>query len=709
MNMKKTIAAVAAASVAVSAMATTASALEAKTLTYNLAREAKANTDAQVTVIAKFQNVALTAGDTVTFHAVGAEWGDIIKVSGTYANSNGGVQPINEMKATHDTWSADYSASGEKLFATWNNPNDANDVIEIPVVGVNDTAIGPDGQPAFYQTTKADITVTVTYKHLNAKTYGDINAVNSALKAHTFGVYMDGWTGWTAGTISNVSVPAGVTVNMYGTGLGHGYNTGDVVHFVVTDSEIPGTAEVPAAFSKSGTGGTLSAGAVTGTDGDLTGGAQVTLARPDMVKSKGLSDATIYLMVNAEGAWIVANHADMSVQNLASWGITLNAAYTPQPGDYIIITNYVPEVPTVPAKWTPADPATFGVIVAGATANLFPGDSFDLTIGTEGEAGITWGISEATGYTTGSYGVAPYMTDTATGVGRTYNYNEIWGTDAIDYYYGDIISYLETQPVNAGASKVNKDIFGGLGFSGNYGSYSNVVAVLNDAVQNYDVTFKFNTAAQPVNIKTGLYSQETWNSDVHSEYLAFGQHLYPLYDFELSTFTGMDWSGINLFAGALVVNGGLTMSLSNTEYFDWAQTSISFSWDDIVDAAAEKGITNDRALYISTMGLATSQTWFWDSMDVILAVREEEDVSADAGVEGELDTLDEDIDMDEDIDLGDDDGEEEVDVTPETEAPVVTEAAPAVAENPKTGNASVALAVIPVALAAAAVVAKKRG
>ncbi|MBQ9208120.1 MAG: hypothetical protein IKP75_09400 [Oscillospiraceae bacterium] len=56
----------------------------------------------------------------------------------------------------------------------------------------------------------------------------------------------------------------------------------------------------------------------------------------------------------------------------------------------------------------------------------------------------------------------------------------------------------------------------------------------------------------------------------------------------------------------------------------------------------------------------------------------------------------------------------EEDVVEETEEPVVEEvveeAAPVeVAPSPKTGNAPIALAVIPVALAAAAVVAKKRG
>lgn len=62
------------------------------------------------------------------------------------------------------------------------------------------------------------------------------------------------------------------------------------------------------------------------------------------------------------------------------------------------------------------------------------------------------------------------------------------------------------------------------------------------------------------------------------------------------------------------------------------------------------------------------------------------------------DTVD---DEDEDIDLDDED--EDVDVDDEVEADDTT----ADAVNPSTGNSPIALAVIPVALAAAAVVAKK--
>ena len=64
-----------------------------------------------------------------------------------------------------------------------------------------------------------------------------------------------------------------------------------------------------------------------------------------------------------------------------------------------------------------------------------------------------------------------------------------------------------------------------------------------------------------------------------------------------------------------------------------------------------------------------------------------------AGVEGDDDIIDEDVT---DIDENEDEDEDEVEVE-------VVE----VVEVPKTGNASVAFAVIPVALAAAAIIAKK--
>lgn len=76
-----------------------------------------------------------------------------------------------------------------------------------------------------------------------------------------------------------------------------------------------------------------------------------------------------------------------------------------------------------------------------------------------------------------------------------------------------------------------------------------------------------------------------------------------------------------------------------------------------------------------------------------------------AGVEADVDVLDEEVEGEE-IDFGEEEEEEETEPAPVvTEA--VTEAPTVAAPNPVTGNSPIALAVIPVALAAAAVVAKK--
>ncbi len=257
--------------------------------------------------------------------------------------------------------------------------------------------------------------------------------------------------------------------------------------------------------------------------------------------------------------------------------------------------------------------------------------------------------------------------------------------------------------------------------------YNNVDAVINDAIENYEsVTFTFNTATNGIvwvpaaevsakDIKTfygtqqwggagtyatglaaangiednlvALYSSE-WYAD--NSYKAFDQHLYTgFYAPEGTTWTGFDWSGYNLFQGALVINEGITMSLAETDYFDWTATSLSFDWDAIMDGAMT---SNGYATWLHTMELATSNTWYWDSMTVTLTAGAADDVTSDAGAEADDETLDEEVEEEEVT--------EEVVEEEEEEEEVVA--------NPTTGNASVALAVIPVALAAAAVVAKKR-
>ncbi|MBQ2823061.1 MAG: hypothetical protein IJF18_00605 [Oscillospiraceae bacterium] len=233
-------------------------------------------------------------------------------------------------------------------------------------------------------------------------------------------------------------------------------------------------------------------------------------------------------------------------------------------------------------------------------------------------------------------------------------------------------------------------------------SYINVVPVINDVIANYDdVTFTFNTAADGVNAK-GEYDA---NGD--KQYTKFAQHLYNLYGDENTEYvysSSYDWTGYNLWAGALVVNGNLTMSLQDTNVFDYGATTLSFNWTDAIDGA----VVNTYATYLTKMQLATSYIWFWDSLEVTGANTEAEDVASDAGVEADEDVIEEDVEEDVvEEDIEEDVVEEDVEEDVVVDEPVVEDVP--VVENPGTGNAPVALAVIPVALAAAAVVAKKRG
>ena len=261
---------------------------------------------------------------------------------------------------------------------------------------------------------------------------------------------------------------------------------------------------------------------------------------------------------------------------------------------------------------------------------------------------------------------------------------------AVTVRTGDIITYLETAKLN----KVGDD----------YRPYYNVQAVLNDAVENYEtVVFTFHTATKKVG------SDGSYDDGGSDQYLKFPQHLYYNYFDGSSTseMSGMlgytDWTGANLFVGGLVINERYTMSLSDAQYFTWNETTMSFDYDAIMDGIRTN---NAYASYIHTMKLATSAKWYWDSLDVVLTATAADKAEAEAPAEGDTDVIDDGDDDGDVIDDGDDDGdvvdtddgdddEGKADVQEEQKSPV-------------TGNAPVALAVIPVALAAAAVVAKKR-
>lgn len=635
MNMKKTIAAIAAGAVAVSAMATTVSALESGSLTYNLVNTLEDQSNGKLTIKATFQNIKLTTGQDVAIFVKGMGWTDKVVVSGQYIDTNKAIAP---MTFTRDIWSEGYSAVTEAMIG-WDN------IIKIPVKSVN------DGSPALMG-----------------------------------GVATDG----TDGTDAIPAKPATATV------------TG--VTFAADGATVAGTSVYLA---------------------DLNGLADGTYT----LKAFEYADAAgeFYFAV-MDGNFVTNKTVQVITDGTVAAGDTIEVKYTAP----------VAEVPAVPGT-----PGTDGSQMANITVTVtmkaidekdwetinkalkHPDHADGLGISLNG----VWGDATGSGFTSPTKRRAPLMT-----------------------YYTDnlnVIEYLEKAHVN-----------------GDDKGYANVGAVINDAIENYEtVTFTFNTAS--ANVAWGVASIGTdgakkfnptfvWTTndgkqksrtDVAAEfgqlinktdkwgetyqdwkydrddyiimgyypdndwegvdtYKAFGDHTYDwFYSPEGTGMVGMDWAGQDLFAGALIVNEKQTMSLGNTEYFDWNKTSISFDWDAIMDGAAT---TNNYATYVHSLKLATSQYWFWDSMNLVLTAGESDDVSADAGVEADDETLD---DEDDEIIDGDDDDEPVADDDEDEEpAPVVDEPAPApVVTNPPTGNASVALAVIPVALAAAAIVAKKRG
>ncbi|MGN0552704.1 MAG: hypothetical protein ACI4I1_04925 [Oscillospiraceae bacterium] len=268
---------------------------------------------------------------------------------------------------------------------------------------------------------------------------------------------------------------------------------------------------------------------------------------------------------------------------------------------------------------------------------------------------------------------------------------------------------------NAGTA----DIFTQLATTGSrdYGKYyENASAVINDMIANYDeVVFTFNTAAQKV--KDGEYST-AWDA---KDYTKFPQQLYNLFGDENTGYVYANsptYTFNNLFNAALVANKDLTMNQNAIAPFVYNATSVSFEWDTMT---ATGGQFVSAASAIRTLQLATSSEWYWDSMDVVGYTAAIEDTESQSPVEADeedLDDTDAEIDETDDEDQIDDtddtadvddvDDTDDVD-TDDTAADEGDAAADETTGNPETGNAPIALAVIPVALAAAAVVAKKRG
>ena len=293
------------------------------------------------------------------------------------------------------------------------------------------------------------------------------------------------------------------------------------------------------------------------------------------------------------------------------------------------------------------------------------------------------------------------------------------------------------------------EIFGRLGTKGTKSkdsNYVNVSAVVNDMIANYDdVVFTFNTATDNVFTKayldanenagnwstnsikrlyqdyyvTGVPTAESWMGD--DTFKSFPQALYNLFGDEGTGNVYSDsYTFNNLFNAALVANNELTMNQSSITPFVYSKTAVSFSWSDLTGGNAFV----HPASALRTLQLATSSDWYWDSMDVAGYTLAADDASTDAGANDDGEDLDDADDAGDDADIDDgaddiDDGADDVDAddtddvdTDDTDAADdTTDAADdtVVPENPATGNAPIALAVIPVALAAAAVVAKKRG
>lgn len=158
--------------------------------------------------------------------------------------------------------------------------------------------------------------------------------------------------------------------------------------------------------------------------------------------------------------------------------------------------------------------------------------------------------------------------------------------------------------------------------------------------------------------------------------------------------------GESMFTGAIVLNRDFSKQFSQSGLVDWGTKTITFDWDELTE-----GRFYDAAVVLHSLEIMSTQNVEWVSCTVTVPEQEASSDNADSS-------------------QGKTEEPSEIETTPVqteviTEAPVettapVTEApaettAVAPVQNIPTGNAPVALAVIPVALAAAAVIAKKRG
>lgn len=224
-----------------------------------------------------------------------------------------------------------------------------------------------------------------------------------------------------------------------------------------------------------------------------------------------------------------------------------------------------------------------------------------------------------------------------------------------------------------------------------------------------------------------LYQEFTWSGWGGKGYTASGPNGSQGSKDQFGSYASI-WN-TNLNSAGLVANSRWTMQLSDVDAFEWGDSTITFFWDAITD---EANITN-AANFLQTLQLYTPNEWFWDKMDVAVGAAIAENVGADAPLteeaeevteaETEEEVIEEEEPVEEEEPIDDDfeeeeefteeeeeftEEEEEEEITEEVTEPVQEAPETVEVDSPKTGNAPVALAVIPVALAAAAVVAKKR-
>ncbi len=159
--------------------------------------------------------------------------------------------------------------------------------------------------------------------------------------------------------------------------------------------------------------------------------------------------------------------------------------------------------------------------------------------------------------------------------------------------------------------------------------------------------------------------------------------------------------GVSMFTGAIVLNRDFSKQFSASGLVDWGTNTITFDWDELTE-----GRFYDASVVLHSLELLSTQNVEWVSCTVTVPEQEAASDSADSS-QGKTEDPDE-------IETTPVETEVITEAPVETEAPA-TEAAPAETtavapvDNIPTGNAPVALAVIPVALAAAAIIAKKRG